>query len=58
MKEKDSDIRAEIRVNRNQSDEYDSYLVIRSQGKTWPYFYIPESMPYDVLATALKKLNA
>ena len=58
MKEKDSDIRAEISVSRDHSGEYDCYLVIKSQGKTWPYLYIPESMPDDVLATVLKKLNA
>ncbi len=51
-------MRAEIRNVRGPTDEYDSYLVLISGGKAWPYIHIPETMPNDVLEMALKKLNA
>jgi hypothetical protein len=51
-------MRAEVRVTRGPTDEYESYLVLRSGDKTWPYIHIPETLPDDVLEAALAKLNA
>ena len=51
-------MRAEIRNTRGPTDEYEMYLVLRSGDKTWPYIYIPETLPDDVLEAVLAKLNA
>ena len=51
-------IRAEVRSIRGPTDEYESYLVLISAGKAWPYMHIPDDMPDDVLEAVLAKLNA
>lgn len=51
-------MRAEIRQTTGYSGEAESYLVLISEGKSWPYLHIPEELPDRVLEQALEKLNA
>lgn len=51
-------ILARVVQHRDNAGKYNSYLVVRSEGKTWPYLYIPEEFPQKVLEEILKKLKA
>jgi len=54
----DCTLRAEIRHAVDFTGEAESYLVLMSEGKSWPYLHIPEGVPDYVLDAALAKLNA
>lgn len=51
-------MRAEVRHSVDFSGETESYLVLVSEGKSWPYMHIPEDLPDHILEVALAKLNA
>jgi len=51
-------LRAEVRHATDFTGETESYLVLISEGKVWPYLHIPEALPDRVLEAALEKLNA
>ena len=53
-----SDFNAEIRTVRDICDEYQNYLVFVSRGKSEPYLHVPDDVNEDVLAEAIKRLNA
>lgn len=52
-----NDFRAEIRTERDHCDEYASFLVFVSAGKSQPYMFIPETLDQEVLDAALRRLN-
>jgi len=53
----DYKLKAEIRQALDFSGEPESYLVLISEGKSWPYLHVPEDLPDYVLEAALRKLN-
>ncbi len=53
----EADFRAEIRTERDPSDEYVSFLTFISDGKASPYLYIPETLGQTILDEALRRLN-
>lgn len=52
-----TDFRAEVRTERDICDEYSSYLVLISDGKSEPYMFIPENLDDAVLDEAMRRLN-
>lgn len=52
-----SEFKAEIRTVREIDDEYYSFLVFVSGGKSHPYIHIPENLDGAVLEEALRRLN-
>lgn len=56
------EIRAEIRTQRDYTDEYNSYLVVimhTDNGvKSMPYLHIPDDYDDTVMDAILAKLNA
>lgn len=51
-------LKAEIRTERDPSDEYVSFLVLTNEDKTEPYLFIPEDLDDSVLDEVLLRLNA
>ena len=52
-----TDLKAEIRTERDPSDEYDSFLVFVNGGKSEPYLFIPETLDDTVLDEVVKRIN-
>ena len=50
-------LKAEIRTERDPSDEYDSFLVFVSRGKSEPYLFIPETLDDAILDEVVKRIN-
>lgn len=50
-------MRAEVRHSVDFSGETESYLVLVSEGKSWPYIHIPDDLPDHILEAVLVKLN-
>ena len=54
---KPADLKAEIRTERDPSDEYVSFLVFVNGGKSEPYLFIPETLDSDILDEVVKRIN-
>ena len=52
-----TDLKAEILTERDPSDEYDSFLVFVSRGKSEPYLFIPETLDDAILDEVVKRIN-
>ena len=50
-------LKAEIRTERDPSDEYVSFLVFVNGGKSEPYLFIPETLEDTVLDEVVKRIN-